>query len=342
MRTKKIPQKPVLIIAEVAQAHEGSFSLARSYIKKISQSGADAVKFQTHIADAESTAAEPFRIPPKTDRYRNRYDYWKKTEFTFRQWKLLCRYARSRGLLFLSSPFSVEAVDLLEKIGVSAWKIASGEVTTVPLLKRIIQTGKPVIVSTGMSTCREIDGLVKLFKRKNIKYTLLQATSIYPCPFNKIGLNVMLDLKEKYRCPVGLSDHSGSIFPSIAAAALGASILEAHIVLDKDRGSFDAGSSVTIQELGQLVKGVRAIETMLANPVNKDNIALELESMKRIFGKSVVAGKHLPSGTIIDEGDIAFKKPGTGIPGGDAGRVIGRKLRKSVYKDQLISMRDLA
>jgi N-acetylneuraminate synthase len=265
------------IIGEVAQAHDGSLGTAHAYIDAIARAGADAVKFQCHLAAAESTPDEPWRVPPEWPQDASRFDYWKRMEFTPEQWYGLKAHADEAGLLFLCSPFSVESVRLLDPL-VGTWKLASGEVTNRPLLEAIAETAKPVIVSTGMMTMAELDEVLVWFP----DHAILQCTSAYPCPPERVGLNVLRDFRRLYDCPVGLSDHSGTIYPSLAAVTLGCDILEVHVTLSREAFGFDVSSSVTTAELRQLVDGVRFIERAMI-PVDKDATARELEPMRRLF-----------------------------------------------------------
>jgi N-acetylneuraminate synthase len=318
-----------MVIAEIGLSHEGSLGLAEAYIDAVAEAGADAVKFQTHIADAESSEKEPWRVQfSKQD--NRRIDYWRRTSFTEDQWHILRKHAEKRGLFFLSSPFSTEAVDLLERIGVDGWKIASGELTNDFMLERICQSSLPVLVSTGMSRMHEIETLIQRFKQDEIPFALLQCTSMYPTPAEKLGLNVLAEYREKFNCPVGLSDHSGTIFASLAAAALGASIFEVHVVFSRKMFGPDVGSSLELDELKQLVDGIRYIHTALANPVNKDELADELQIMRGLFTKSLVAGTDIAAGQKLSRDMVTAKKPGTGIPVEDAEKYYGRALIKKI------------
>lgn len=329
-----------LIIGEVAQAHDGSLGVAHAFVDAIADAGADAVKFQTHIAAAESTPMEPWR---KKFSYQDatRYDYWKRMEFTEEQWAGLKRHAEERRLVFLSSPFSLEAVDLLIRIGIRAWKIASGEVANVRMMNRILDTGLPVLLSTGMSGLSEIDAVVARIQEKRIPMALLQCTTAYPCPPEQVGLNVIPLFRDRYKCEVGLSDHSGTIFPGLAAATMGISVLEVHVTLSREMFGPDVPASLTTADLKTLVEGVRFIERMMATPVNKDVAAWEAEPLRSIFTKSIVARRDLPSGTVLKEEDLAFKKPGFGIPEKNVATVLNRKLKRDLAMDALISEDDL-
>jgi N-acetylneuraminate synthase len=329
-----------LIIGEVAQAHDGSLGMAHAFVDAIAATGADAVKFQTHIAAAESTAREPWRTPfSRQD--ESRFAYWKRMEFTEPQWVSLRQHAAEKGLLFLSSPFSLEAANLLTRIGVPAWKVASGEVGNTALLERLGATRLPLLVSTGMSTIAEIDGLVASIRPFDVPIALLQCTTAYPCPPEKVGLQNIPLFRARYGTAVGLSDHSGTVFPAIAAAAVGVEVVEVHVTLSREMFGADVTSSVTTAELRQLVEGVRFTERMMCEPIEKDRLAAEAAGLREMFTKSIVAAADLAAGRRLAPGDLAFKKPGTGLPPSRLGEVLGRRLRRSVRRDEEILERDL-
>lgn len=331
---------PCLVVAEIGQAHDGSLGTAHAYIDAVAKTGADAIKFQTHIASAESTRAEPFRIRFSSQDH-TRYDYWKRMEFTEEQWHGLADHARACGLLFLSTPFSLQAVDLLERVGMPAWKVGSGDVNNLPMLERLAKTSKPILLSSGMSSWEDLDSAVKKIREYDAPVAVMQCTTAYPCPPEKVGLNVLVAMRMRYECPVGLSDHTGNIYTGLAAVALGASLIETHVVFSRDCFGPDVPASVTIPELNQLVEGVRFIERVLANPVTKETVAPELMDLRLMFGKSLVATKDLSSGHQLSAEDIALKKPGTGIPASRLSELIGRRLRVSVTADSLLSEDDL-
>ena len=334
------PGQPCLIVAEVAQAHDGSLGTAHAYIDAAAHAGADAVKFQTHIAAAESTPGEPFRV--KFSRQdASRYDYWKRMEFAEDQWQGLIDHAHERGLIFLSTPFSFEAVDLLDRLGMPAWKVGSGEVTNLPMLSRMASTGRPVLISSGMASWDELDQAVAAVAAEHTAVALFQCTTAYPCPVDKIGLNVVGELRERYQCPVGLSDHSGTIYASLAAVALGANLLEVHIVHSRESFGPDVKASVTTMEFAQLVRGVRFIEQALAAPLDKEQMAGEMTELKAMFAKSIVVARDVPAGHRLETADLALKKPGTGIPAARLGDLVGRRVARSLTADTLLSEKDL-
>lgn len=328
------------IIAEVGQAHDGSLGAAYAYIDAIAETGADAVKFQTHIADAESTIDEPFRIKfSKQD--RNRYEYWKRMEFKPDEWRGLADYAKQKGLVFLSSPFSIKAVDLLEEIGIEAWKIGSGEISSFDLFDAIIKTNKPVLLSTGMSNYAEIGNSIDYLRRHDTAVALFQCTSKYPVALEEVGLNVISELKKKFECPVGLSDHSGTIYPSIAAMAKGAEIIEVHVVFDKRMFGPDTKASLTFDDLEILVNTSKAFHVMNTHNVDKDEQAKKLGEMRDIFKKSISITQDYSKGTIIKREMLVLKKPGNGIPISDIDKLIGKKLLHDVSPKKLLRWEDI-
>jgi N,N'-diacetyllegionaminate synthase len=330
--------KHCMIVAEVGQAHDGSLGLAHAFIDAVARAGADAVKFQTHIARAESSPLEPWRVKFSVQD-ASRFDYWKRMEFTEPQWAGLKQHAVERGLQFLSSPFSLEAAEMLKRVGVCAWKIASGEFNNVPLIDCISETGLPVFLSTGMSRLQEIEEVVERI-RARCEVTVLQCTSEYPCPPERLGLNLIPLFRRRFRCNVGLSDHSGAIYAGLAAAAIGIEVLEIHVTLSREMFGPDVGASITTQELRQLVDGVRFIERARWNHVSKDEVASELSALRSMFSKSVVVCRDLPAGSKVTASDLALRKPGTGIPAHRLPTLIGRVLARSVRAGEFVSESD--
>lgn len=333
--------RPCLIVAEIAQAHDGSLGMAHAYIDAAASAGADAVKFQTHIAAEESTRNEPWRVR-FSEQDATRYDYWKRLEFTPEQWSGLKRHADRAGLLFFSSPFSVAAVDLLEALDVPLWKIASGEVTNKPLIDRLIRTGKPAIVSAGMCTPEELDACMGWLEQAGAERLLLQCTSEYPCPADRIGLNMLETFRAQYRCPVGLSDHSGTIVPGVVAAYLGASLIEVHLTFDKRSFGPDTPASLTIEQLRQLAEGAKFAARMAASPADGATRAERYRDLRAIFYRSLVAKSALAAGTVLGEQMVAAKKPGGGIPPQRLPELLGRVLLRPVDEDEPFREDDFA
>lgn len=331
---------PCLVIGEVAQSHDGSLGMAHAFIDAIAKSGANAVKFQTHIADAESTPAEPWRVK-FSYQDQTRYEYWKRMEFTKEQWAGLKAHAEDCSLIFLSSAFSLEAAHLLEQLGMQAWKVASGETSTYVLTEFYTSTRKPILLSTGMSSLNEIDEVVSFIRDRDVPLAVMQCTTAYPCPPEKIGLNNLTLFQERYQCPVGLSDHSAAIFPGLAGAVLGMHLLEVHVTLSREMFGPDVPASLTTNELALQIKGIRYTESMLANPVNKDDMAQQLQPLRELFTKSLFYSTNLPAGTVLGEEHIAIKKPGTGLHANRLSTLLGKTLKVNVTVDAFVRESDL-
>ena len=332
---------PAFVIAEVGQSHDGSLGLAHSYIDAIADTGADAVKFQTHCASDESTLDDVFRV--KFSRQdASRFDYWKRMEFSREQWKDLASHANERGLIFLSSAFSVTMLDMLLDIGVSTIKVASGEVTHEPFMEKIKEAGLPVLLSTGMSSWNEIIHCVTSLQADNVPVVPMQCTSQYPTPLEKVGLNILDELRHRFSLLVGLSDHSGSIYPSLAAIARGINVLEVHVTLSREMFGPDTSSSLTLDELKMIIDYRSAVLTMDNSPINKDCVAEELSEMRQLFSRSIALVKTLEKGATLTEADITLKKPGSGIPASQIDRVIGQSLLRRVESNRLLKWEDVS
>lgn len=324
----------VSIIAEIGSVHDGSLGNARCLIDTAADAGASVVKFQTHIAEAETLREAP--MPPYF-RGEPRFEYFQRTAFTPAQWTELKAHCDERGIEFMSSPFSIEAVDLLERVGVARYKVGSGEMTNQPMLHAIGETRKPVILSSGMSSWQELDEAVAAIRRYHDRITLLQCTSAYPCPYERVGLNVMVQLRDRYGLPVGLSDHTLTIFAPIVAVGLGASVIEKHLTFSRRMYGSDARHSLEPGEFREMVAGIRAAAVMRAALVDKDAEAAGLREMKDIFEKSVVAVVDIAAGTTLTPGMLGVKKPGTGIPARRLHELVGRRTARPIPKDSMIS-----
>lgn len=328
------------IIVEIAQAHDGSLGMLHSYIDAIAMTGANTVKFQMHIAEAESSAYEPFRVNfSYVD--KTRFDYWKRMEFSEEQWLEIIKHCEEKKLNFLCSPFSVEAVNILEKLGAQRYKIASGEIQNDLMLSLIANTKKPVLISSGMSNYQELDEAVNLLKPYSRQLSVFQCTTAYPTPAEQVGINIITELKNRYQIPVGLSDHSGEIYPSLAAVALGAELIEVHAVFDKKMFGPDAKSSLTFNQLSELVKGIRFLDIAHKHPVNKDDIE-KYKVNKITFGKSLALNRNMLAGELISQEVLESKKPGDkGIPAKEFKNILGKKINKNINKGDFINYSDL-
>lgn len=324
--------KKVYVIAEVGSVHDGSFGNAQRLIDVALRCGADAVKFQTHLPAAETLRDAPM---PSYFKGEPRFEYFARTGFTLEQWKMLARHARDLGIEFMSSPFSAEAVDMLEDIGIGRYKIPSGEVSNLPLLETISQTNKPILLSSGMSSWAELDAAVATIRKHHNQLCVMQCTSSYPCPPESVGLNVLNEMRARWGVPVGYSDHSMENNACLAAVALGATVVEKHLTFSRDMYGSDAKNSAEPAQFSALVQGIREISAMLSNPVDKNNLTA-FQEMKEIFEKSVVSACSIPAGTVITREMLAIKKPGTGIPAARLTEVIGSIASVAISPNSLI------
>ncbi len=333
-------QRGAFVIAEVAQAHDGSLGYAHAFINAAADAGADAIKFQTHIADAESTLDEQFRIP-LSGQDANRWAYWRRMEFTCEQWAGLAEHAARRNLFFLSSPFSSAAVRLLADIGVPAWKVGSGEVFNRPLIDLMLDHSGPILLSTGMSTWGDIANLVAHIQGRNGEVALFQCSSRYPVSLEKVGINVVGELRDRFAVPVGLSDHSGTPWPALASLSESIDLLEVHVTFDRRMYGPDTSSSLTFTELAMVTEANRAFATMRANPVDKDQDAADLAQTRALFTKSLSLVRDLSAGTVLCAEMLTVKKPGGGLSLEQLDQVIGRSLCRDVPANRLLRLDDL-
>lgn len=328
----------VKIIAEIGMNHDGSIGQAKAFIKAAVACGVDAVKFQTHIADAETLLNAP---RPKYFQDESRYDYFKRTAFNLEQHKELRRFSEELKVEFISSPFSIEAIDLLVETGVSTFKIPSGEVANLPYLRYMAQFGKEILLSTGMSSLEEIDLAFHALNQNGSKVIVLQCTSEYPCPPEKAGLNNLKLFRDRYHCSVGFSDHTLGSAAAVVSVALGAVVVEKHFTVSNELYGPDAKFSANPDDMRKLVNDVRAAEKLITSSVDKDIECRELKDMKITFEKSLVASRDLKCGQIITLKDLWYKKPGDGINAKDYEKILGRKLKNNVTVNTQIHWNDL-
>jgi N,N'-diacetyllegionaminate synthase len=333
--------RPPYVIAEIAQTHEGSLGAAMAFIDLAKECGADAVKFQTHIAAEESTAREPWR-KRFSHQDETRFDYWKRMEFTFAQWQLLKRHADDVGIAFISSPFSVKACEWLHELGMRTWKIASGEVHNRQLMDWILATNDPIILSSGLSLSDESRRVMCELTDGDRQVAFLHCTTQYPTPASQIGLNVFSAFKREFSgLPVGLSDHSGQIYPALVATYLGADIIEVHLTMHARMFGPDVKSSLNPEQLRELVQGTRFAWEMRNHPVDKSEQLDALQKERNIFTRSLVAARDLAAGETLIAAMVAYKKPGGGLPYEALSKLIGKTLRCSIARDEPLSLNDV-
>lgn len=333
--------RPPYVIAEIAQTHDGSLGAAMAFVEVAKECGADAIKFQTHIAAEESTLHEPWR-KKFSHQDESRYDYWKRMEFTFAQWQALKRHADEVGIAFISSPFSVKACEWLRELGMRTWKIASGEVHNRQLMDWILATGDPMILSSGLSLGEESRRVMKELRSGSREVAFLHCTTQYPTPAMQVGMNVFSDFKTEFNdIPVGLSDHSGQIYPAVVATYLGADILEVHLTLHPKMFGPDVSSSLTPEQLKLLVEGARFAWEMRNHPVEKSQQLASLQKERNIFTRRLVAARDIQAGELLDISMLAYKKPGGGMPYEERHQLLGKTSRRMVLRDEPLSLNDV-
>jgi len=332
-------KKPFLI-AEVAQAHDGNLNIAHAFIDAVAKTkAADAIKFQTHFAEEESSPAEDWR-KKFTRLEESRFEYWKRMEFEEAEWRQLKEHCDSVGLEFISSPFSIKAAQLLHEIGMKTWKIASGEVTNLPLIDFIAGLGgQRFIISTGLCKTEELDQCLERIRIDDNHFELLSCVSKYPSPLEEIDLDSMDSMKERYGVGVGLSDHSASIYPSLAAFVRGASVLEVHVTFHESFFGPDNPASLSLEDLMELRKGLDHLGLIIHEKSSPD--LDNFESMRDLFLKSIVVKTDLPKGSVLRLEDLAFKKPGTGISAAEYRNIIGCKLSIKKSSGEILMKNDL-
>ncbi|MBI2846550.1 MAG: N-acetylneuraminate synthase family protein, partial [Chloroflexi bacterium] len=268
---------PCFIVAEAGINHNGEFEKAKMLVDAAAEGGADAIKFQTHLTEKEMLPDAP------TAGYvgESLFTLLKRLELSREEHVELKKYAEKKGLIFLSTPFSKEAADLLEELEVEAYKTGSGELTNLPLLEHIARKRKPMLVSTGMSTLEEIGESVDLLKKLKTRFVLMHCTSSYPTKYEDLNLRVINKLREKFGVPIGISDHSVGIYTVLAAVVLGACVIEKHFTIDRNWPGPDQKASINPQELGELVRGTRAIEKALGDVKRVTSEEAEIQRMAR-------------------------------------------------------------
>ena len=315
--------------------HDGSFGNAINLIKCAKEAGATAVKFQLHISEAETLRNAP---NPKYFNQESRFDYFERISFDINQWNKIKDECKKNKIKFVCSPFSEEAIKILDEIGVDAYKVPSGELTNIPYLNKLKETKKNCFISTGMSNYNEIDTALKILNSP--QNTVMQCSSIYPCPPNKVGLNVIQELLKRYKCNVGLSDHTTTFAAALGAISLGAKSIEKHITFSKDMYGSDAKNAMELVEFKTFCNEIKNLDTILNNPINKNSIK-PYTNMRKTFMKSIVASKDLSKGHVISLKDLAFKKPGDGILSNNYMKIIGKKTSKDIFKNAKINLKDL-
>jgi N,N'-diacetyllegionaminate synthase len=337
------PESPCFIIAEAGVNHNGDLALAKQLVLAAKDAGANAVKFQTfqakHLVTANAPQADyQARNSGKTE---SQFDMLKRLELPLEAFAELSGYCQELGIMFMSTAFDEESADFLAKLGMSIFKIPSGELTNIPLLRHIARFGKPMIVSTGMGTIDEIKEAVEAIRAAgNDDITVLHCVTDYPTPPEQVNLRAMHVIRNALGVPIGYSDHSMGIEASVIAVAAGAKVIEKHFTLDCNLPGPDHKASIEPKDLGGMVRGIRKVEVLLGSGKKQPNEA-EL-AIAKVVRRSVVAANDLKAGDTITSDMVRLRRPGTGIAPARLGEVIGMKMACDVKAGALLSWADLS
>ena len=330
------PGEPVFVIAEVGINHNGEVEIAKRLIDAAQGAGADAVKFQKRTTEEiltkeglEKPYVSPNAFAPTYGEHR------KKLEFNEDQYRELKAYADGKGVLFFASVWDPKSADFMEAFGIDAYKIPSADVINIPLLEYVAKKNKPVLLSTGMSTTGEIDDAVHAILRHNSRLILFHCVSLYPCPDEKLNINFMNVLVDRFRpLPVGYSGHEVGLLPSLTAVAMGAVIVERHLTLDKTMKGSDHAASLEPREFSELVRVIRAIEKIKG--IGRKIMYDELLPLREKLAKSIASKVAIPVGTVMTREMLTVKGPGTGIKPSRIGDIVGRIAKTRIEADAII------
>jgi len=331
--------QPVFVIAEIGVNHNGSLAIAKKLIDVAASAGADAVKFQKRSLEHvyQKDILENPSIGEQSFQYM--IPILKEFELSDEDYFEIVEYCKKKKIMFLCTPWDIKSVDFLEKLGVPAYKIASADLTNFLLLDYIVKKKKPLIISTGMSTIDELDRTVEFLKKRKAKFILLHCNSTYPAPFNQLNLRFIQFMKERYDVPIGYSGHERGIAMSVVAAALGACLIERHITLDRTMIGPDHAASLEPQGLAKMIKNIRQMEVALGT--GKKLLTRGEILNREVLGKSLVAARDIPKGTVITRSMITAKSPGKGLSPQLIDKLIGRKAIRDIKADEPFTEEDI-
>lgn len=329
--------KHTFIIAEAGVNHNGDIKLAYELIDAAKEAGVDCVKFQTYITKNDISRFCEKAEYQKTEEAESQYEMVKKLELSFEDFKALKEYCEQKEIMFLSTPFDIESVQFLDSLDMPVWKVASSEVENFQLLRYIGETGKPVILSTGMCEMEEIEAAVKVLKRfGTTELTILHCNTEYPTPMQDVNLKAMETIAQKFGCKIGYSDHTQGIEVPIAAVALGAEVIEKHFTLDRTMEGPDHAASLEPHELKQMVDAIRNVEKAVGNA--EKQVSISEKKNKVVARKSIVARKAIKKGEPFSEDNIIAKRPGGGINPMRWEEIIGTVAARDFEEDEMIEL----
>jgi len=330
---------PCYIIGEIGINHNGEIDIAKKLIDKAVTAGANAVKFQKRSLN-DLYRMDVLENPNiESQGLEILLDVLKKVELSDSDYQEIVKYCNEKNITFLCTAWDTKSVDFLESLNIPAYKIASADLTNFPLIKYISKTKKPILISTGMSTMDEIEKTINFLKEKNSDFLILHSNSTYPAPVDSLNLSLIPYLEQKFQLPIGYSGHEQGIIPSVAAAILGAVVIERHITLDKTMDGIDQSSSLEPLEFSQLIKFIREAENSVGKPIKKMTRGEILQ--KEVLGKSLVSICDIEEGEIFTENNIEVKGPAKGLSPQFFYEILGKKSNRSIKKDSYLQIDDL-
>lgn len=336
VKYSKIKENGVFVIAEAGVNHNGNFENAKKLILAAKEAGADAVKFQTFkTKNLVTVDAEKAEYQEETTRKGSQFDMLKKLELSYVEFKKLKEFCDNENIKFFSTAFDIDSIEFLYSLGIGVWKIPSGEITNYPYIEKIAKYNQPIILSTGMADFEEIRAAKDLIRKYNDnELVILHCTTEYPTELENVNLKVMKKIKEEFNVNIGYSDHTLGLEVSIAATALGATVIEKHFTLDKEMEGPDHRASLNPEELKEMIKGIRNVEIALGNGIKQ--ISDVEKQNKQAARKSIVAKTDIKKGDVLSENNLTVKRPGTGISPMKWLETLGTKAKKDYKKDELI------
>lgn len=334
------PDQPCFIIAEAGVNHNGDVEIGRRLIDAAAKAGVDAIKFQSFITEeliTPDTKMANYQIK-STGKQGTQFKMLKALELTADEQVELKAYCEDRGIIYLCTPYENKSIDMLDHMGVDAFKIASTDTTNIPFLRYIANIGRPVLLSTGMSTLGEVEQAIKTLRTGGLdgKIVVLHCTSEYPVPISEVNLRAILSMQEAFGCPVGFSDHTSDAIVSSWAVAVGACVIEKHFTLDHNMIGPDHKASIEPDELSILVENIRNLEVAMGDGV-KRVMPSELQN-KPLMQKSLVARRNISTGEIITPDNLMCKRPGFGLNPSWFDRVVGKRSAKNISMDEVLTL----
>lgn len=333
-----LPLEKCKLIAEIGLTHEGSLGFAFKFIESAKLAGADMVKFQFHLPEAESSKVEQFRVKFSLQD-KTRWEYWQRTSFSISEWEKIIEKCNEELIEFCVSVFSGAAANKMISLGVKNIKLGSGDLTNGEIHEKLVNWSGNLFLSTGLATHEEIDSTINFFQNyfSHNQLTVFQCTSKYPTSLDEVGINVMEEIRAKWKVKSGLSDHTDGIDSAKVAICFGANAIEKHVVFSKEMFGPDVSSSITFNELRQL-SSFRDNFLRIMEKVDKNKIAKGLENERKLFGRSLGLNREFQKGEILKEDDFCLRKPAGGLAWHDRHSLIGKKLRRDVELGELLQL----